>query len=60
MALSMSTGTFAGCNILMAKCLKHGKESARPDGKPRIVHQASLGSGEKVADLIKNIAHGGG
>lgn len=29
-------------------------ESARVDGKPRIVHQAYLGSAERVADLVKN------
>src|ERR1017187_8604342 len=29
-------------------------ESARVDGQPRIVHQAYLGSGEKVAALVKD------
>src|ERR1700685_1485838 len=29
-------------------------ESARVDGKPRIVHQAYLGTAEKVADLVKD------
>src|SRR5467141_2283541 len=29
-------------------------ESARVDGKPRIVHQAYLGSAEKVAALVKD------
>src|SRR3979409_1551592 len=29
-------------------------ESARVDGQPRIVHQAYLGTAEKVADLVKN------
>jgi transposase len=29
-------------------------ESARVDGKPRIVHQAYLGTAEKVAELVKN------
>ena len=29
-------------------------ESARVDGKPRIVHQAYLGTAEKVADLVKH------
>lgn len=29
-------------------------ESARVDGKPRIVHQAYLGTAEKLADLVKN------
>src|ERR1700756_1551536 len=28
-------------------------ESARVDGKPRIVHQAYLGTAEKVAELIE-------
>ena len=28
-------------------------ESARVDGQPRIVHQAYLGTAEKVADLVK-------
>ncbi len=29
-------------------------ESARVDGKPRIVHQAYLGTAEKVAALVKD------
>src|SRR5580693_3776136 len=29
-------------------------ESARVDGKPRIVHQAYLGTAERVADLVKD------
>src|SRR5580698_9929603 len=29
-------------------------ESARVDGRPRIVHQAYLGTAEKVADLVKD------
>src|SRR5881396_476970 len=29
-------------------------ESARVEGKPRIVHQAYLGTAEKVADLVKD------
>ena len=29
-------------------------ESARVDGKPRIVHQAYLGTAEKVADLVRD------
>jgi transposase len=29
-------------------------ESARVDGQPRIVHQAYLGTADKVADLVKN------
>lgn len=29
-------------------------ESARVDGKPRIVHQSYLGTAEKVADLVKD------
>src|SRR5450631_4647569 len=29
-------------------------ESARVDGQPRIVHQAYLGTAEKVADLVKD------
>jgi transposase len=29
-------------------------DSARVDGKPRIVHQAYLGTAEKVADLVKD------
>jgi hypothetical protein len=29
-------------------------ESARVDGKPRIVHQAYLGTAEKVAGLVKD------
>jgi hypothetical protein len=40
-------------NILMATCLKHGKESARVDGMPR-VHQDCLGTAEKVAGLVKD------
>jgi hypothetical protein len=31
-------------------------ESARVDGQPRIVHQAYLGTAEKVADLVKDRA----
>ena len=29
-------------------------ESARVDGQPRIVHQAYLGTAEKVADLVRD------
>ena len=29
-------------------------ESARVEGKPRIVHQTYLGTAEKVADLVKD------
>ena len=33
-------------------------ESARVDGKPRIVHQAYLGTAEKVAELIEQKSPG--
>ncbi|MFP5249130.1 MAG: transposase, partial [Acidobacteriota bacterium] len=36
------------------KLYYYAVESRRIDGKPRIVHQAYLGSAEKVAELIRD------